>query len=134
MLLFSRRCIKETIENPRTDLSCELKPETGLVFGKSPKPYSRRSKGHLDRGFHRGHSWTNIHPTPVPQQYNRALRRCHVGFDPPKAIREPINRSTGPKIPIEQIKGTKQIDPPTCKQIPGGIKIHKLKILLYSNV
>src|SRR6218665_159420 len=68
MLLFRRRCIKETIENPRTDLSCELKPETGLVFGKSPKPYSRRSKGHLDRGSHRGHSWTNIHPTPVPQQ------------------------------------------------------------------
>src|SRR6218665_2762031 len=64
MLLFRRRCIKETIENPRTDLSCELKPETGLVFGKSPKPYSRRSKGHLDRGFHRGHSWTNIHPHP----------------------------------------------------------------------
>ena len=45
MLLFWRRCIKKTIENPRTDLSCELKPETRLVFGKSPKPYSRRSKG-----------------------------------------------------------------------------------------
>src|SRR6218665_3745872 len=80
MLLFRRRCIKETIENPRTDLSCELKPETGLVFGKSPKPYSRRSKGHLDRGFHRGHSWTNIHPTPVPQHSFPFVFKIHPLF------------------------------------------------------
>src|SRR6218665_4161237 len=49
--------------------SCELKPETGLVFGKSPKPYSRRSKGHLDGGFHRGPFLDTYTPHPVSQQF-----------------------------------------------------------------
>src|SRR6218665_3289907 len=113
MLLFRRRCIKETIENPRTDLSCELKPETGLVFGKSPKPYSRRSKGHLDRGFHRGHSWTNIHPHP------RSATNWSRKWD---------RHFTGPYRVVQQCRTVNYIVQRSARAKPFRIHVDKLRL------
>src|SRR6218665_2182310 len=52
---------------------------------------------------------------------------------PLKLAGGPLNRSPGPKIPVERIRGTKQIDPPLCKQISEGSKFTSIKYY-YNNI
>src|SRR6218665_1593578 len=51
----------------------------------------------------------------------------------PKAIRETNKSIPGPKIPIERIRETKEIDSPSCKQIPGGPKFTSIRYF-YNNI